>query len=121
MNQSTPKPPLADGIIIQMADAAIAKAAAIGQEIERSALIAELVALFEAEIAAANLDDERDELPPWRRFPAAFSSRFHYVETVVESSETSSYYEGIPLDAPLEVAKRKVSTLAKSYRNYPED
>lgn len=108
-------------IIAQIAEVAIADAAAVGQGLDRSDLVAELVALFEVQLAATHPDDKRDELPPWKRFPGAFSSRYDYVETVVESSETSSFYEAIPLDAPHDAAKRKVTLLAQSYRNYPEE
>lgn len=107
--------------IVHIAEIAIADAAALGQGLDRSDLLAELVALFEVQLAAAHPDDKRDELPPWKRFPGAFSSRYDYVETVVESSETSSFYEAIPLDMPHDIAKRKVTLLAQSYRNYPED
>lgn len=113
--------PSAHEVITQIADGAIADAAAVGQEIDRNHLIAELAALFDAELAAAVIDDARDQLPPWRRFPAAFASRYDYVESVLESSETSSYYEAIPLDTPHDAAKRKVTLLAQSYRDYPED
>lgn len=108
-------------LINQIADAAIDDAAAAGGSLDRSDVIAELVALFDAEIASGTVDDKRDHLPPWKKFPAAFPSRYHYVQTVIDSSETSSYFESIPLDAPLEVAKRKVAILADSFRNYPED
>jgi len=111
----------ARAVIVQIAEVAIADAIAVGQEIERSTLVAELVALFDVELAAAHPEEPLAELPPWKRFPGAFSSRYDYVETVVESSETSSFYEAIPLDTPHDAAKRKVTLLAQSYRNYPED
>jgi hypothetical protein len=113
--------PSAHELILRIADAALAHAEAVGQEVERNQLLAELVALFDAELAGAVIHDTRDELPPWRRFPGAFASRYEYVENVVEASETSSYYEAIPLDTPPDAAKRKVALLAQSYRNYPED
>lgn len=108
-------------LIVRITDIAVDAAAAAGQGVDRSTLLAELVALFDSQLAAASPDDMRDALPPWKRFPGSFSTRFDYIENVFESSETSSYYEEIPLDALHDAARRKVRLLAQSYRNYPED
>ena len=111
----------ARAVIVQIAEVAIADAAGLGQGLDLGTLVAELVALFDAELAAAPSKESLAELPPWKRFPGAFATRYDYVESVVESSETSSFYESIPLDAPRDTARRKVALLAQSYRNYPDD
>ena len=108
-------------IISKIAEKALTQADASKEQIELATLVAELAAFFGFELKTAVPEKNLGSVPPWRKFPAAFSSRYDYVDSLIEASETSSFYSGIDLSSPIEIAKQKVALLADSYINYPKD
>lgn len=60
-------------------------------------------------------------LPPWKTHPHLYRDRVHFAEVVLNASETSSYYEGLPLSTSEEMELRKQELLDELRKLYPDD
>ncbi len=60
-------------------------------------------------------------VPPWQTHPHLYRDRDHFADVILEASETSSFYSGIPLSRPEALAERKRQVLAELLRQYGQD
>lgn len=66
-------------------------------------------------------DGLEDALPPWKKQPHLYRDRAHLADVILDASETSGYYDGIPLSSPEELAKRRQRILDELRRRFPDD
>lgn len=69
---------------------------------------------------APELIDAPPGIAPWKSHPHLYRSREHFAEVVLDASEASSFFEGIPLAKDEELVAAKEQILAELRRLYPD-